>query len=238
MTIRSFLRSLFTVSALLVPASLAAQTSLSVGGGLIISELQMSNLSRFQISTPGIEITTDSRMGITAAVGLTRPLSGSVALRIGGAYVQRGHKMSGKIVDPRLRDRIHTDGDNFTITRKLHYLELSALAQPTFSLGTPMGERSVSFHLLAGPALGILMRCSIQVGGETDECAEDVWAAMDLGVLAGAGIQMGRFRLDATYVLGIMDLNADSEDDDGWGSVKNRSMTLRAGFVIPLVGGS
>jgi len=62
---------------------------------------------------------------------------------------------------------------------------------------------------------------------------------MDLGVLAGAGIQMGRLRLDATYTFGIMDVNAaDSGDDDGPDSMKNRSMALQAGFVIPLGGGS
>ncbi|MDE2761310.1 MAG: porin family protein [Gemmatimonadota bacterium] len=232
MTIRSFLRSLFTVSALLVPASLAAQTYLSVGGGLTLSELRMSNLSGYRMQTPGMEITLDSRTGITAAVELTRPLSGSVALRIGGAYVQKGRKMNFRIVDPNLRQRVVTPGDSWSSTRKLHYLELTALAQPTFSLGASMGEGSTSFHLLAGPALGILMRCST-------ECSDDYWTGMDLGVLAGAGIRMGRFRLDATYTLGIMDVNsADSEDDYGPGSQKNRSIALRAGFVIPLVGGS
>lgn len=216
MTIRSFLPSLLTVSTLLVPASLAAQTSLSVGGGLTLSEVQPS--------TPGFDITPDSRIGFTAGVGYTMPLAGSVALQIGGAYVQKGYKLNLELF-----------GESLSATAKLDYLELTALAKPTFPLGAFMGEGSSSFHLLAGPAVGISVSCSLGEEGDTEDCADDL-AAMDFGLLAGAGIQMGRFRLDATYTLGILNVAADSGDDDDTESLKNRSIALQAGFVIPLGG--
>ena len=65
------------VSALFLPASLAAQTSLSVGGGLAMSKIVFS--------TTGFDWTPDSRTGITAGVRMTRPLLASVALEVGGA---------------------------------------------------------------------------------------------------------------------------------------------------------
>ena len=218
MTIRSVLRTLLAVSALLVPASLAAQTSLSVGGGLTLSEVQ--------VSTAGFDITPDRRIGFTAGVGYTRPLTGSVALQIGGAYVQKGYKLN-----------VDFFGETASATAKLDYLELTALAKPTFPLGAFMGEGSSSFHLLAGPAVGISVSCSLEEEGETEDCADDL-TAFDLGLLAGAGIQLGRFRLDATYTLGILDVAADSGDDDGTESLKNRSIAVQAGFVIPLGRGS
>ncbi|MDE2975562.1 MAG: porin family protein [Gemmatimonadota bacterium] len=210
MTIRSFLPYAFTVSALLAPASLAAQTSLSVGGGL--------TLAKVQFSTDGLDVTPDSRMGLTVGVSMTKPLSETVDLQLGGAYVQKGFKVG--------EDDL-----------KLDYLELTALAKPSF----PM-DGDMSFHVLGGPALGIRMGCSeSEEEGEeveTEDCSDYV-ASLDLGVLVGAGIQMGSFRVDATYTLGIMDIDAaDAPQDAEDSSIKNRSMSFQAAYVIPLGGGS
>ena len=59
----------------------------------------------------------------------------------------------------------------------------------------------------------------------------------DLGILVGAGIQTGRFRVDATYTLGVTDIDATGSGDE-IDSLKNRSMAIQAGFVIPLGSGS
>ena len=207
---------LLLVSVLLLPTSLAAQTSLSVGGGF--------TMSKVQIAGDGFDVTPKNRTGITVGVSMTRPLSGPVALQVGGAYVQKGYKLS-----------LDLFGESFSATAKMDYLELTALAKPTFPLGESEDDQGPSFHLLAGPALGISLSCSLQAEDENEDCANDV-TAMDLSVLGGAGIQMGRFRVDATYTLGIMNIDDsdDAEDDDGADSVKHRSMALRAGFVIPI----
>ncbi len=183
MTIRSFLSYAFTVSALLAPASLAAQTSLSVGGGL--------TLAKAQFSADGLDVTPDSRMGVTVGVSMTKPLSETVNLQLGGAYVQKGYKVSLDFLGETV------EGD-----LKLDYLELTALARPSF----PM-DGEMSFHVLGGPALGVSMGCSGTAGEETEDCSDGL-ASLDLGVLVGAGIRMGSFRVDATYTLGIMDVNA------------------------------
>ena len=92
------------------------------------------------------------------------------------------------------------------------------------------------FTCLRARRLGITMSCSASVGGDAEDCDEDTITAADLGVLVGVGIQMGRFRVDATYTLGISSIDTDTDDDAD--SVKNRSMALQAGIVIPLGSGS
>ena len=209
---RSFLASL-TVSALLAPASLAAQTSLSIGGGL--------NLAKVQFSTLGLDITPDNRMGLTVGVSMTTPLSEAVDLQIGGAYVQKGYKISQFL------------GETIDFDLKLDYLELTALAKPSFPMGGDM-----SFHLLGGPALGVSLGCSESERGGTEDCSDFV-ASLDLGVLVGAGIQMGSLRVDGAYTLGVMNVDATEEEADveGPDSVKNRSMSIQVAYVIP-IGGS
>ncbi len=151
-------------------------------------------------------------MGVTVGVSMTKPLSETVDLQLGGAYVQKGFKIG--------EDDL-----------KLDYLELTALAKPSF----PM-DGEMSFHVLGGPALGVSMGCSATEGEQTETCSDDV-ASLDLGVLVGAGVQMGSLRVDATYTLGIMDVDAsDATEDDS--SIKNRSMSFQAAYVIPLGGGS
>ena len=215
MTIRCL--PLLLVSALF-PTDLAAQASLSVGGGLTMSKVSIS-------STTGLDLVPDSRTGITAGIRLTRPLSGSVALEVGGAYVQKGYEVS-----------LEPFGGSGSGRLKLDYLELTALAKLISHLGGFQGGDGPSLHLLAGPALGITMSCSASVDGDAEDCDEDTIAAADLGVLVGVGIRMGRFRVDATYTLGISNINTDTDDDAD--SVKNRSMALQAGIVIPLASGS
>ena len=220
MTIRSPLRSLstFAVSVLLLPTPLAAQTSLSVGGGL--------SLAKVAFSTSGLTLTPSNRVGITVGGSMTMPLSGSVALQIGGAYVQKGTKVTASFL-----------GESASSTLKLGYLELTALAKPAFALAASTGEGSSAFHLLVGPALGIRVGCSTSAEEEgvteTEDCDSDDVTAMDLGVLVGGGVRMGSFRVDASYTLGIMDIDA-GEDDEELDSIKNRSISVQVGYVIPM----
>ena len=220
MTIRSSLPS-FALALLVSQTPLAGQTAISIAGGL--------TMSKVAISETGFDLVPDGRTGITAGVSVSRQVSGLVALQIGGAYVQKGYKVSLEFL-----------GERVSSTLKLGYVELTALAKPSFSLEEFMGERS-SFHLLVGPALGIGMSCSAKFDlagqSETEDCADDL-NTMDLGVLGGVGIQMGRFRVDATYTLGFMSIDSGLEEEGGDGpdSVKNRSVAIQAGFVIPLGG--
>ncbi len=157
---------------------------------------------------------------------MTKPLSGSVALQIGGAYVQKGYKLSTSVF-----------GESVSGTLKLDYLELTALAKSAFALGASTGEGSSAFHLLAGPALGIRMRCSASIGvvgdTETEDCDSDDVTAMDLGVLVGVGVRRGSFRVDASYTLGIMNIAAEDSTEDA-DNIKNRSMSIQVGYVIPM----
>ena len=54
---------------------------------------------------------------------------------------------------------------------------------------------------------------------------------MDLGFLAGLGFQLSRARLDLTYTLGLSNAADDAET-----TIKNRSLSIQAGVIIPVGG--
>ncbi|MDE2763150.1 MAG: porin family protein [Gemmatimonadota bacterium] len=213
-----WIRTLLTSALLLFPSvhstsPLAGQTLVSVGGG--------ASISKASFSEGGLTVTPESRIGITAGASVTMPLAGSVGLQIGGAYVQKGFSIDHEFF-----------GETFTSTSKINYLEITVLAKPSFSLQETM-SREASFHLLAGPALGIKAGCSAELNGESVECSEDGVepSSLDVGFLGGIGVQLGRIRLDVTYTLGLANAADDAET-----TVKNRSLAIQAGAIIPVGG--
>jgi len=194
-------------------APLAGQTLVSVAGG--------ASISKVSFSEGGLTVTPDSRIGITAGASVTKPLAGNVGLQIGGAYVQKGFSIDQELF-----------GETFTVTSKIDYLEITVLAKPSFSLQETLG-RQASFHLLAGPAMGINAGCSAELNGEPVECSEDGVepSSMDVGLLGGIGVQLNRIRLDLTYTLGLSNAADDTET-----TVRNRSLVIQAGAVIPVGG--
>lgn len=195
-------------------APLAGQTLVSIGGGASISKMSFSG--------GGLTLTPDSRIGITLGASVAMPLAGSVGLQIGGAYVQKGYSIDQEFF-----------GETFTATAKIDYFEITVLAKPSFSLQETMG-REASFHLLAGPALGIEAGCSFEMGDEAGECSGEGGvepSSMDFGFLAGLGFQLSRARLDLTYTLGLSNAGDDAET-----TIKNRSLSIQAGVIVPVGG--
>jgi hypothetical protein len=90
----------------------------------------------------------------------------------------------------------------------------------------------VSAHVVAGPVLGI--RLSARETDETDAGKTIVdrkdqsrGGAMSLAV--GAGVDAGRFRLDARYNWGLTKLNTDTSADF---EIRSREFTVLAGVTL------
>lgn len=193
------------VSLLLVPVPASSQTELSASGGMTLSKVRFSG--------EGLALEADYRLGIRAGAQATMPLAGPVALQVGGAYVQKGFRFT-----------FFEESEDV----RIDYLELTALLRPVFPLGEPE-TALVSMAVFGGPAVGVRVGCSVKDISES--CSEDV-ASLDLGVAVGAGLRAGRFRVDATYTLGFMNVNPEEGEDEG--TITNRSLAVQAGFVIPL----
>ena len=110
---------------------------------------------------------------------------------------------------------------------RFSYLELPILARG--SLGS--GSGPVRPYVLGGVALGWLL--DARVPGAPDDIT-DIYRRWDLGLSAGAGIEMGRGRtrvlVEARFTLGL--LNIEHTNSESRGAVRNRGAQLLAGITF------
>ncbi|WP_419856655.1 outer membrane beta-barrel protein [Candidatus Palauibacter irciniicola] len=206
---------------LLIAAPLMAQTTLGFRGGL--SDATVST------DVEGVP-DQDARRGVVAGLDLSFPVGGTVELRIGGAYVQKGTELSVDLPSEGIRGSGRIEAD---------WVQASALVR----IGTPR-DSGASFGLLLGPWAASLLSCnrslSVDAGelGSVNESAscDDVTKSTDFGVAAGAGVEMAisdglRLGVDLIYSLGLANIDDTSTED-----TKTRHVALQAGFVIPFGG--
>ncbi len=164
----------------------------------------------------------DSRTGINVGASATFPLSESVGVRIGGAYVQKG---------------AHGGDADFEVTLSLDYIEFSSLLKANF----PFRNTSASMYVLAGPSVAFEANCessfSDGVSTTTINCTELRFDTntIDFGATGGAGfefaIPMGMIlSLEVLYTRGFTSAADEWDDDD----VKNRAFTVWGGFAFPV----
>ena len=150
------------------------------------------------------------------------------AVELAGMYTTKGVKVDDPAFDAGAVD--------------VEYIEVPLLVRAT--IPTQAGER-VSFHLYAGPAISFQLSCRIWVEGEgqrvEDNCDSETFEARttstDFSLFFGGGVGIGAgpgdIQLDIAYDLGLKNLNAEPDDDS---TVKNRTLMLTAGYILPIGG--
>lgn len=215
------------IISLLLPATpAAAQNSLTFLGGV--------NLATFGITT------TDPEFGewgtarrLTAGLALNFSLADRLGLQLGGSYAQKGASLEIPEVGMG-------PDDEFEGALQVDYLELAVLGRAT-ALGTDDGPR---LNVLAGPYMAFEASCQsylkFTIGGDTREdrqdCDDAGRSTFDYGVAGGGEVLVGLLdnmdlAVSALYTFGLANLNDDEDSDD---SVRNRTLSLRAGVVIPI----
>ena len=206
-------RILTSLLPLLVAAPLMGQTMVGVRAGLNRSTISAEDSSD-----------QDARMGMIAGVDVALPLASAVELRVGGAYAQKGSGAS-------------EEGFG-SLSLEMDYFQLSALAR----MGTPR-DGGLSAGVLLGPWVAFNLSCdasaSLDLGefgsvSDSASCGDEV-KGTDFGIAAGAGVELAvseglRVGLDLVYSIGLADI------DDGSDSLKNQSLAVQAGVVIPFGG--
>ncbi|NJK83901.1 MAG: PorT family protein [Saprospiraceae bacterium] len=136
-------------------------------------------------------------------------------------------------------------GATFTVltTTKLAYLDIPALG--TFRLGSG----NTKFVLQAGPYVGFAIGGSIQaevqggigglgsigIGGESEAISfgndpdENDLRRLDFGLIGGAGIEFGAFRIGAQYNLGLANISAFTDNGT---TVRNRVLSFHVGYFF------
>lgn len=147
----------------------------------------------------GDDVTDDveSDMGLAIGGFVTWSFTDMFAVQPEVLYSQKGAKWSMDVL-----------GIPFDYSYNLTYLDIPILAKATF----PVGGNKASVVL--GPSIGILLSAeeevSMSILSDTNDI-KDQMASMDLGLVAGAAFEMGKYSLEARYNLGLSALDKDGE---------------------------
>ena len=197
------------VLALLGPGRLSAQNTLSFHAGASVATLG---------GRDAVDVGVDPKIGLNLGASLTFGLGRNLGLRVGGAYVQKGLSVSGQ-------------GGEATLF--LDYIEIPVLLR----LRVPTAVR-LSPRFFVGPAISINTRCStkivLQGSGETLDCDVDSVKSIDLGGMAGVGVDIATpgsllITFDVFYNVGLTSWDASASADD----VKNRAWSILVGVAAP-----
>jgi hypothetical protein len=168
------------------------------------------NFSNLNFDGDGASLNLDQRKGFVGGLFVVWPATGRVALQTEALYSQKGAQMeegdaSGKI--------------------KLDYIDVPVLGR--FSSPVSGGT---SFHVFAGPSFGFRVSAKAESSFGDEEESEDIdddVERFDLGLVAGAGLEFGRFVIDGRYTWGLSNINKDEADDV---KIKNRVFAVMAGI--------
>jgi hypothetical protein len=177
-------------------------------------------ISNLSVDPDDPEADIGSRWGLGGGGFAVWPLNPLFSVQIEGLFTPKGNEFTPPA------------GSEFGATTgriALDYLEFPVLARIDVS-------RSVrsSFHLFAGPSMGFNTRArsELELDGElfdngvSDDIGDQV-NAFDLGLVVGAGIEIGRYVIvDGRYSWGLLNVS-DVDDDDT--VIKNRALTILAG---------
>ena len=196
----------------LVAAPVAAQSSLSIVGGFVTAEAE--------VSSDILSVSFDSRSGFAIGVGMQRQLTPTISFAPEAMYVTKGFK-------------VEDGADEFGL--KFGYLEVPLMFRASF--GRPgAGARP---WIAPGPAVAFKLSCDAKVtidnveaetscsdADDGDEPAE--FKSIDFGMMFGAGVDLGRFGLSVRYDLGLTNILDTTEDV----SYKNRALMLLGSVKI------
>lgn len=207
---------------LLVPAPLAAQTTLQVTGGLNLATLSISDAQELGADPETIN-------GLNLGIGMTAPLFGAFGVEANAAYSQKGAETT--LREPGVGSiavGINTDFIDFSLFGRFRFM---------------LGDRA-AVHFGAGPILSFNTSCDVSASGTiegvnvstSEDCDHDeieVSVGTDFGVGGMAGFDVLLtdaigLTAGAGYAFGFADL------DDTNGSARHRVLALRAGITYSL----
>lgn len=203
------LPSILLAAGLLLPApSAAAQTTLSVHGGLNLAIL--SSEDKDSVIPLEYARVVRPQFGLSATLRLTPPERiNSLGIQVSGTYAPRGADVLGLS----------------TASIRLNYLELAAL----IDVRVPLVIEPLAAHIQIGPALGWLMSCKRE-----KPCLDGEFRSLDYGLAIGGNLEVEL--TDNLGIMGGFLYNAGFSYADGGDNPfrKNRSLALRGGVLFPI----
>jgi hypothetical protein len=190
------------VCALLVSTTATAQ-GIAYGAKAGVS---FSNLK----TDPETEPSYDSRFGLTAGGFVAWPLTARLDVQPEALFTMKGGSVE--------------DGPANAVV-KLDYLDVPVLVKYRL-----FGSPGHAVHVFGGPSFGVRLRgiVTTEIGGESiDNDVSDDVTRMDLGIVGGAGVDIGRLIVEGRYTWGVSDIDKDTSDES---KVRNRTAAALVGF--------
>jgi Outer membrane protein beta-barrel domain len=188
-------------AALLVSAATAQAQGIAVG---LRAGVNVANLS-FSSETEVVD--SKNLTGFVGGLFVTVPVNEIVAFQPEVLFSMQGTKF--------------TDGGQ-SAKVKLDYVQTPLLLHLKPGAKSPIA-------LLVGPTLGFRSRAELEVPGapiEFTNAFEDEVKGFDMGLVAGAALELGSLVLDGRYTWGLMNISKDSNDP---GTAKNRVFSATVG---------
>ena len=217
---KRFPTSLLAGALLLLPGSPAsAQTT-------TFSLLAGVNIASLDVSARDVIEDTVALRRMSVGLALSVPVGGVLGLQLAASMAQKG----GSVF---VRDTVGTSESHI----RANYFEVMALGR----LGFPLLGSLVSAYLVGGPALGIETSCDVvfydQDGikaEESSDCDDEDRDQNDYGLAGGGGVEIWLsarlgVSLGVLYTMGLADLDTTKDK-----SLKNKTLTLRGGFVLSI----
>lgn len=206
---RMTFRRAFAAMVLLLPGPVFAQEA-GVKAGV-----NFASLTPEEDESPDIS----RRRGLVAGGWIRTPMSDRVSLQAEGLFSEKG-----------VRFDVRALGVDGSADIRLRYLEVPVLARADFAARSS-GRR---FFVAGGvaPAFNLSAHATTDVEGEEDfvrEVGDEVYA-FDLGLVGGAGVQIGRALIEARYTHGLRHINTDDNGDED--RIKNRVFSVTLGFRL------
>ena len=203
-------------TALLIGLILAGETTAALAQERQLGLKAGGSYARLQFD-PDADSFRQGRFGVTGGGFAVRPFNARFGLQVEALFSPKGASED-------------IEGLEGTITLQLDYLDIPLLLRVA---GPAIGSNR--FHLFGGPSIGVRLSANRQtkVVGDffNDGIVEDVGDMVDrfdLGMVAGAGVDVGRrLTIDGRYSWGITNVNGDEANPV---TIKTRMFAVMGGF--------
>jgi hypothetical protein len=175
----------------------------SATGGIVVGV----NVSSARLAgSDATGISAGNQAGLFAGGFALWPITQIVAIQPEVAYSQRRFSVKDAV-------------GSFSATEKWDWIEVPILARVSL---WHTGRRSV--YVVGGPGFEFLLQAKEEASGKTGDVKDDV-NSVDVSIVAGAGISLGKFGIEARYDAGLKDLNKANKLGDDL-TVKSRTIRV------------
>ena len=200
---------ILVVIALVFSASYAqAQTSFGIKGGM--------NIANVTISSGSFSVTPDSKIGINLGLVSETLLAKDFYLQSGLIYTTKGFIVK------------NPENDDQKMTMSTNNIEIPINALYKLNVG------SVKLLGFGGPYIGYSISGKTKVGNESEDIKfsgdNKEMNAFDFGFNIGAGIEIQNLQISAQYGVGLSNLIAESDEEEG--KMKNKVFGLSVAYFF------